>query len=130
MPWQPQSQHPHGRWGEGTAELEIFQKCLTCPLLRRLHSPRSQGPSPPPRPAGLLTFMVVFPVEGQGVALGVLLPLLLRQVGVGVVVAEPGPVLIPFPTDWRASREGPSAPQPRLPPHWPPGSCLPPLPEA
>jgi len=33
-------------------------------------------------------FVVVFPVEGQGVALGVLLPLLLSQVGVGVVVAE------------------------------------------
>lgn len=78
--------------------------------------PPSQAPQPPlpgplttPQPACLLTFMVVFPVEGQGVALGVLLPLLLSQVGVGVVVAEPWPVLIPFPTDWRASREGRSA---------------------
>lgn len=78
--------------------------------------PPSQTPQPPlpgslttPQPACLLTFMVVFPVEGQGVALGVLLPLLLSQVGVGVVVAEPWPVLIPFPTDWRASREGLSA---------------------
>lgn len=75
--------------------------------------PPSPAPQPPlpgslttPQPACLLTFMVVFPVEGQGVALRVLLPLLLSQVGVGVVVAEPWPVLIPFPTDWRASREG------------------------
>lgn len=72
--------------------------------------------------------MVVFPVEGQGVAFGVLLPLLLSQVGVGVVVAEPWPVLIPFPTDWRVSREGRSALQPLPPPPWPPGSHLPPLP--
>lgn len=92
--------------------------------------PSSQGPSPP---CSLLTFMVVFPVEGQGVALRVLLPLLLSQVGVGVVVAEPRPVLIPFPTDWRAERAGtagqPSQPTPSLP--WPPRSHLPPpLPEA
>ena len=72
--------------------------------------------------------MVVFPVEGQGVAFGVLLPLLLSQVGVGVVVAEPWPGLIPFPTDWRVSREGRSALQPLPPPPWPPGSHLPPLP--
>lgn len=77
--------------------------------------------------------MVVFPVEGQGVALSVLLSLLLSQVGVGVVVAEPRPVLIPFPTDWRAERAGmagqPSQPTPTLP--WPPRSHLPlPLPEA
>lgn len=103
----------------------------------------SNAPPPPP-PAGLLfptpraphhphlacqlTFMVVFPVEGQGVAFGVLLPLLLSQVGVGVVVAEPRPVLIPFPTDWGASEPGgPVSPsRPTLPPPWPPGSHLPP----
>lgn len=95
--------------------------------------PPSQAPQPPfpgphhPEAACLLTFMVVFPVEGQGVALGVLFPLLLGQVGVGVVIAEPRPVLIPFPTDWRAERAGrasqPSQPMP--PPPWPPGSYLP-----
>lgn len=47
-------------------------------------------------------------------AFGVLLPLLLSQVGVGVVVAEPWPVLIPFPTDWRVSRKGRSALPARL----------------
>lgn len=95
--------------------------------------PPSQAPQPPfpgphhPEAACLLTFMVVFPVEGQGVALGVLFPLLLSQVGVGVVIAEPRPVLIPFPTDWRAEQAGrasqPSQPMP--PPPWPPGSYLP-----
>lgn len=71
--------------------------------------PPPPGPLTTPQPACLLTFMVVFPVEGQGMAFSVLFPLLLSQVGVGVVVAEPRPVLIPFPTDWRASREGQSA---------------------
>lgn len=105
--------------------------------------PPSPAPQPPlpgslttPQPACLLTFMVVFPVEGQGVALRVLLPLLLSQVGVGVVVAEPWPVLIPFPTDWRASREGGGSALPAgRPPPWAAstlasGSHLPPLPEA
>lgn len=84
--------------------------------------PTSPGASAPPSPRGApgpLTFVVVFAVEGQGVALRVLLALFLGQVGVGVVVAEPRPVLIPLPTDC-GGQQGPSAPpDPRTPPQLP-----------
>lgn len=83
--------------GEGTLQPKagIFQKCLMCPLPPRL------SPTPGPLYTHALpacSRLWLFSVEGQGVAFGVLLPLLLSQVGVGVVVAEPWPILIPFPT--------------------------------
>lgn len=53
-----------------------------------------------------LTFVVVLALEGQRVSFRVFLALLVCQVCVCVVVAQPRAVLISLSTDWNTQRAG------------------------
>lgn len=51
-----------------------------------------------------LTLVVVLALEGKCVSFRVLLALLVCQVSVGVMVAEPWAVLVALPADWSTER--------------------------